>query len=539
MMVGQERKTMAKGHKAKDERRRSAERHPSFCTHRALPALALFISLGILSSIGLLPGYSHSTAAPLAIISEGVSLIGADVWHQAGFRGQGVKIAVLDAGFQGYEERIDQKELPAEVITHTFRTVGGFGAGDEHGTVMAEIAFDLAPEAQFYLVNTLPTDVNQFTQAVDWLIEQDVDIILYGRNWLVGSSGDGRGPITAKIDEARQAGILWASSAGDAALRHWEGDWQDMDGCPPALDPAGLGGGCLDFVPGDNWNDIPNVLAGQLISVGLTWEDVWDQNAQINYNLALSFQERPPDWISSQIPGAFGYPVEQIDATIPDAGTYNVAITRPPDETRSTHVELFLGWEPTFELEHRVITSSIMTPADARGALVVGATHWSNDKVEPFSSRGPTNDGRIKPDLVAPDGVRTVTYWIPQAGIRCPEPGSGACGTGVAAAHVAGAAAVVKSAFPAFTAEQIEGFLRDHALDLGRPGPDNDYGAGRLRLGLPPGQTTVTPTATGQPPTSTPTTTPSPTPTATATPTVELGKRAYLPLVMSGRRAAE
>ncbi|MFQ5342229.1 MAG: hypothetical protein ACE5F6_11855, partial [Anaerolineae bacterium] len=354
---------------------------------RGLVVIGLVISLAAFSG-GLLSQSRQSSAAPLAIISEGVAHVGADAWRQAGLRGQGVRIGVLDAGFRDYDKRIQEGELPSDVITHTFRTVGSFGAGDEHGTVMAEIAFDLAPEAQFYFVNMLPTDVSQFGQAVDWLIEQDVDIVLYGRNWLVGSSGDGRGPVTAKIDEARQNGILWVSSAGDAAQRHWEGEWQDLDGCPPALDPLGSGGGCLDFAPGDNWNGIPNVIADQLISVGLTWNDRWEENAEINYNLELSFQELPPDWISSQIPGAFGYPVEQIDATVRDDGTYNVAITRPPEETRSTQVELFIGWDPNLELERRVITSSIMTPADALGALVVGAADWRDDELEASSSRG-------------------------------------------------------------------------------------------------------------------------------------------------------
>jgi hypothetical protein len=505
--------------------RRAVRGWPAFA--RTLAALALLITLGAFSSMWFLLPAGRSSAAPLAIISEGVSQMGADAWQQASLRGQGVKIAVLDAGFRGYDERIQQGELPASVITHTFRTVGGFGAGDDHGTIMAEIVFDLAPEAQFYLVNTLPSEVDQFTGAVDWLMEQQVDVILYGRNWLVGSSGDGRGPLTAKIDQARGSGILWVNGAGDAALRHWEGEWQDLDGCPPALDPSGSGGGCLDFAPGDNWNDIPNVIADQLISVGLTWDDRWDQNAEINYNLALSFEEEPPDWISSQIPGAFHYPVEQIDATVQDDGTYNVAVTRPPEETRSTRVELFLGWDPGFELEHKVITSSIMTPADAQGALVVGATHWSDDELEAFSSRGPTNDGRIRPDLVAPDGVSTVTYWLSD-GVPCDEGGKGACGSGVAAAHVAGAAALVKSAFPSFTPEEIVAFLKARALDLGQPGPDNEYGWGRLQLGPPPGPATPTPTATGQSPTATPAATVSPSPTATTTPGVQL----YLPAVM-------
>jgi len=38
-----------------------------------------------------------------AIVSEGVALTGADRWHEAGFKGQGVKVAVLDSGFIGYK----------------------------------------------------------------------------------------------------------------------------------------------------------------------------------------------------------------------------------------------------------------------------------------------------------------------------------------------------------------------------------------------------------------------------------------------------
>src|ERR1700678_2962744 len=32
--------------------------------------------------------------------------LGVDRWHAAGFRGQGVKIAVLDTGFRGYKEHL-------------------------------------------------------------------------------------------------------------------------------------------------------------------------------------------------------------------------------------------------------------------------------------------------------------------------------------------------------------------------------------------------------------------------------------------------
>jgi hypothetical protein len=56
---------------------------------------------------------------------------------------------------------------------------------------------------------------------------------------------------------------------------------------------------------------------------------------------------------------------------------------------------------------------------------------------------------------------------------------------------------------PKWTGEEVRSFLRSRAIDLGDPGKDNTFGAGRLDLGMP--KPTPTPTAT-----STPTPTPTP-----------------------------
>jgi hypothetical protein len=36
-------------------------------------------------------------------VSEGVRVIGANLWHDAGIKGQGVKVAIIDGGFKGYQ----------------------------------------------------------------------------------------------------------------------------------------------------------------------------------------------------------------------------------------------------------------------------------------------------------------------------------------------------------------------------------------------------------------------------------------------------
>jgi hypothetical protein len=54
--------------------------------------------------------------------------------------------------------------------------------------------------------------------------------------------------------------------------------------------------------------------------------------------------------------------------------------------------------------DYAVAERSLSNPSDARGAFAVGAVNWADDVLEPYSSQGPTADGRIKPELAAPRG---------------------------------------------------------------------------------------------------------------------------------------
>ncbi len=122
--------------------------------------------------------------------------------------------------------------------------------------------------------------------------------------------------------------------------------------------------------------------------------------------------------------------------------------------------------------------SSGVSPANNRGVLSVGAVD-NNSNIAYFSSRGPSAcNGDIYPFIVAP-GVNVKTTDLYFNG-RFTNPYVFVSGTSFSAPHVAGALALLKSAFPNKPMADLEYALKITAKDLGDTGPDNDYGYGLL-----------------------------------------------------------
>jgi subtilisin family serine protease len=401
-----------------------------------------------------------------AVVSEGVEVISAVLWQTAGYEGQGVKIAILDGGFQGYTSLLGT-ELPFSPTVRSFAAGGCVECGTVHGVACAEIVYDIAPQAQ-YIFATAHTDV-EFSNAVSYLVDEErVDVISFSANWSVAGPGDGTGYLADRVNRAQSQGVLWVNSAGNFAEGHWEGAWRDDDG-----------DNWHNFTPTDESNAI-FARAGESIRVGLRWDDPWGASGN-DYDLYL-YRGADPDPVGYSVNTQDGDddPVEFISYQVPALGIYHVQVDRYA-ANRDVYLELF---SEDHDLGYRVASSSLGLPADAEGSMTVGAIHWQGLGLEPFSSQGPTNDGRIKPDLVAPDGVSTASYE-PSDGRAWAIGGQGFFGTSASAPHVAGAAAVVKSAYPSYGPAQLRSFLEGQAMDMGSGGKDNLYGAGRLDLAVP------------------------------------------------------
>lgn len=104
---------------------------------------------------------------------------------------------------------------------------------------------------------------------------------------------------------------------------------------------------------------------------------------------------------------------------------------------------------------------TINDPGNAELAITVGSTHRERPHtygVSYFSSKGPTGDGRMKPDLVAP-GERIVSCAAPSkapAGADWRVSYVEDSGTSMAAPHVSGAVAAFLSVRPEFVGRPLE-----------------------------------------------------------------------------------
>lgn len=362
--------------------------------------------------------------------------------HAANVTGDGVRVGVVDVtGFDTSASTLDGHVVAARAFG-SGATVDN-GGRNAHGTAAASVVARVAPDADLYLASFESPD--SYGSAVDWLQANDVDVIVAPVSFY-GTAGDGSTPSARLASDVTDSGTVFVAPAGNLGRSHWVGRYDDVRD------------GRLQFRGGDR-----NYLAGdgRRVVVWLSWDRA---HAGEDYTAVLyRVTDDGPQLVArSQPDRGDDVPNERIVAR-PRPGTYYVTVTGP-DEPTDARVELA---SPTHRLQYVRPSGSIVAPGTAPDAITVGAYDPTTSRAEPYSSRGPTADGRVGIDVVAPD--RNVA--------STPR---GFVGSSAAAPYVGGVAALVLQLDPDRDPAAVESLLRRTATDVGATGVDFGTGHGRV-----------------------------------------------------------
>ncbi len=397
---------------------------------------------------------------------NGPAVHGSTAWNQAGYTGSGIKLGVIDSGFDG----LMGTEAPANVQVRCYRGLGEHSqdmndcGGGSHGTVVAESVMDIAPGASLYISD--PQSPGDLGDAVDWMISEGVSVINHSRTWLFDGPGDGTSPSSVSplntVDRAVAAGIVWVNAAGNSAQRTW---FQRGPFSYNTISVDGEDVRVINFEASNFKNRFH--LWG---SLQLRWDDTWG-GATRDLDLLLVTPDSGDIALASIDPqsGWDGhFPYERVSS----GATFDVMIAnRGGSEPSWIQLLAWSGQGLRFKTPE---SGSITNPAESAnpGMLTVGAAHWSNvSSIESYSSRGPTPDGRLKPDLVGADCGQTAANSGPF------------CGTSQASPHVAGMAALVRQRFPGYSPAQVVSYLKENAEQrISSPDPNNTWGHGFMVL---------------------------------------------------------
>jgi hypothetical protein len=388
-------------------------------------------------------------ADPLAARLQHLASLGANRWHAAGYRGRGLKIAILDTGFRGYRAYLG-RALPDRVTVQSFRTDGNLEAKDsQHGILCGEVAHALAPDAELLLANWEPDRSDQFLAAVRWARQQGARILSCSLIMPSWSDGEGGGAVHRELARLLcgrddNPDLLCFASAGNTAQRHWSGLFRDG------------GRGFHEWQPGNETNEL-TPWGEERVSVELCWQTKTDYDLCVYDRTAGAEVARSPGSDGSDRGSA-------VARFVPEVGhAYSVRVRLVHGPSGPFHLVALAA-----SLQYANANGSIPFPADGPHVIAVGAVTTDGQRLH-YSSCGP-NSAQPKPDLVAP---------VPFASLWRARPFSG---TSASAPQAAALAALWWSRHPEWTAAQVRAALNASARDLGPPGHDYETGYGLISL---------------------------------------------------------
>ena len=419
------------------------------------------------------PDYSYT--------KRGSTLTEGDAVHRAnlvrafsGLTGKGVKVGVISDGADAWTTAWASGDLPSKIEINPNQDSEG-----HEGTALLEIVHDIAPDAELAFSGSESS--LGMVQAILWLANdafegEGADVIVDDLGYYFEPFFED-GIVAQAAADAVASGVVFVSAAGNYAQEHYEGDFVDAGDGFHAFD------GSTDIAMRLNFFFLTSMI--------LQWNDQFGASNN-DYDLYVCRAGIRPTFFNLGNGLCYGStdpqngdddPLEAV--VLFGAGEVDVYIKKFRTTDQNRRLELFFfGSVPR---EYSVKEGGIVHHVAVPGVLAVGAVNEDdpgNDDLESFSDQGPsriyypTVETRLKPDVVASDGV-SVT-------------GSGGFpshffGTSAAAPHVAGIAALLveaqRLADPTMTkkevADAVTQRIRDTAIDLGDRGHDNKFGHGR------------------------------------------------------------
>lgn len=432
-------------------------------------------------------------------------------WNGLGLTGKGISVGIVDYFDRAaWQDARSTGDVPNPA--GTFCRWGGIKCGgtgsvfdslipDVHGVAVAEAIHDMAPDAKLYLATAASNE--DLKKAIDYFASKGVRILSRSLGGFYDGPGDGTGPSAKLVDYAVKKGITWFNSAGNSgayvesadATTHylvggyWRQKWRDIDG-----------DGWMEFAHRevDADGNVIGTYYSETMSIHcspyfrLRWSD-WDKIKPTNYDIyridadgkKIDPGYKPNDQRKSGIPplelqnGSDDYFRCDNDDYPTDNGWIEVGIYTSATSGTSGDILELAGNSGDIYMTASSAGSvgEAFNDSKNKGMATVGAV----DPVEGvtiagYSSQGPTNDGRVKPELSAGSNFTSRAYTDRNSDV----PGR-FNGTSAATPVVAGAAAAALQRFDTMKPSALISYLRKtHTVDRGATGIDNVYGTGEL-----------------------------------------------------------
>jgi hypothetical protein len=464
-----------------------------------------------------LPDYGVVQAG--SVVTEGDSIIKADA-ARSSFRvsGAGVRVGVISDGVGGLAAAEASSDLPPSVDITTCNVISGSDptlTGAE-GTAMLEIVHDIAPNAELWFGHFGMATSLDFNAAVDCLAAH-TDVVVDDIGWFNDGPYDGTSSVStntsADLNRTTNPIRAYSTAVGNDALSHYRepyyfsgyyvGDYPNGDYWYLHQFKTTASTTSAGIIPSPSPFNRFRLNPGGSAIVLLQWNDPWGFSSN-NYDL-LWGDGTTTTLCPANIQDGVGnddFPIES--CAIQNNGSavadYDIYIGNYRAQAATRTFDMFIlcsrcvGLSGGVEQNFNTLTNSVSNQSDAGGGVIsVGAIDEAdpgNDTIEAYSSRGPTIDGRTKPDVTAIDGV-CVTGSGGFGDGSCQGTGRKFYGTSAAAPHVAGVAALLLQCRPDLKAGEpgdnpsadratLRNLILNNAVDLGTSGMDNTFGTGRL-----------------------------------------------------------